>query len=126
MTPPFWPFKSKKPVEEVLPESKIIEYGISDTNSAENVLDDRSHLEDENYKLAMDKLGFGSPNGGESRDELEEVVEETDLSDESKVDLTGDWVENEDDGYWYRKMPDGSWDPVAYVKSEDGSFEPYS
>ena len=126
MTPRGVPFLNKKPAEEVLPESKIIEYGVSDSSSAENVLDDRSHLEDENYKLAMDKLGFGTPHEGESTDELEKAPEENDLSDESTVDLTGDWVENEEDGYWYRKLPDGSWDPVAYVKSEEGSFVPYS
>ena len=126
MTPPFWPFKSKKPDEEIIPESRIIEYGMSETNETEKFLDDRSHLEDENYKLAMDKLGFNPTEEPNSTDIDEKTVEDVKISNEAALDETGDWVENEDDGYWYRKMNDGNWDPVAYVKLEDGSFKPYS
>ena len=126
MTPPFWPFKSKKPDEEILPESKIIEYGVSETNETEKFLEDRSHLEDENYKLAMEKLVSNSTEEPNSADFDKEIVEDAAISNQTALDEAGDWVENEDDGYWYRKMNDGNWDPVAYVKLEDGSFKPYS
>ena len=30
-----------------------------------------------------------------------------------------------DNGYFFRKMPDGSYDQTVYVQSEDGSYVPY-
>jgi hypothetical protein len=30
-----------------------------------------------------------------------------------------------DNGYFFRKMPDGSYDQTVYVQAEDGSYVPY-
>ena len=119
MSPPFWPFRKKQPEEESEPESNVIEYGLEDENSAGKILDDRSHLEDESYKLAMDKLGLNTNTDTTISPENNEVSTNDNSSEE-------EWFENEQDGYWYRKLGDGSWDPKAYVKSDSGEFEPYS
>jgi len=34
--------------------------------------------------------------------------------------------EQSEDGYWYRKNSNGSFDPQAHVQNDDGSFSPYS
>ncbi len=132
MSPPFWPFKKKQPELEIVPESKIIQYGVSDESSAEKVLDDRSHLEDESYKSAMDKLGLIGSDTDKPITE-DKASEEADaiapVVTEDVATITSgepEWVENEQDGYWYKKMDDGSWDPQAYVQTESGDFEPYS
>ena len=138
MSPPFWPFKRKQPEVEILPESKIIEYEVSDESNAEKILDDRSHIEDESYKSAMDKLGLtgglddSTDSQGESNAEKSgsNMIETTTSVEVESVQITtdsdGKWVENEQDGYWYQKREDGSWDPQAYVQTESGDFKPYS
>jgi hypothetical protein len=138
MSPPFWPFKKKQPELETVPESKVISYGVSDESTAEKTLDDRSHLEDESYKLAMDKLGLiggldnrtdSVENSGPIESDNNEIETTTSVEiDEASIttDSDGEWVKNEQDGYWYRKMGDGNWDSQAYVQTESGEFIPYS
>ena len=35
------------------------------------------------------------------------------------------WVHHTD-GYHYKRLDDGTFDPVAHVKNEDGTYHPYS
>jgi hypothetical protein len=44
---------------------------------------------------------------------------------ESEETPDGDYKQS-DDGYWYLKKADGSYDSTAYIKNEDGTFTPYS
>lgn len=35
------------------------------------------------------------------------------------------WVHHTD-GYHYKRLDDGTFDPVAHVKNDDGTYQPYS
>jgi hypothetical protein len=124
-----WPFK-KKSVEAEGP--KIVTYS-KDDHHAEEIMTDRSHIESDQYQAALDLLT--KPHlGGESSGAVAETnVVESPQSQET-VDLletvSDDELEGEyevsDDGYWYLKNDDGTFEETAYVKAADGSFSPYS
>jgi hypothetical protein len=106
MTPP-WPFKKKAaPQEET---AQPVAYDRDQDGSAAT-LNDKSHVENQDFKAAMAAL---------STPHLETS------SGEQKVPTNAEYVQS-GDGYWYLKKADGSYDPTPYVKSEDGSFSPYS
>ncbi|MDC3291168.1 hypothetical protein OAV27_01605 [Euryarchaeota archaeon] len=124
-----WPFKKKAAEAE---KQKIVKYS-KDDNHAEEIMADRSHIEDDQYQAALDLLTtphLGEVSSGEVA--KSEVVatkknEETvDLLDVVSAGTTKDNYEQSGDGYWYLKKDDGSFDPTAYVKADDGSFNPYS
>lgn len=135
-----WPFKKKSPPRK---EAEVITYTKNDTH-AEEILSDRSHVEDDQFKAALDLLTkphLGGEAGGEiiqktvidvgeeTPDLLQTGVPEGAPAPESTATASspdeGEF-EQSGDGYWYRKKADGSYDPEAYVKQEDGSFTPYS
>lgn len=110
-----WPFK-KKAAEPEGP--KVVEYDRSEDTAGET-LSDRSHVEADQYKAALDLLTdphLGTPEAGES---VSQKVVETDGSESSNF-------EKSEDGYWYRKNSDGSFDPQPHIQNEDDSFSPYS
>ena len=110
----FWPFKKAAKPEE----QKVVTYS-KDDSSAEELLADRSHVEDEQYKAALDLLTKPHLEVPESGKPSEvEVVD-------AEPNLVSDY-EQSDDGYWYLKKDDGSYDSTAYIKNEDGTFTPYS
>ena len=110
----FWPFKKAAKPEE----PKVVTYSKDDT-SAEDLLADRSHVEDEQYKAALDLLTKPHLEVPESGKPSEvEVVDAEPTLDSN--------YEQSDDGYWYLKKNDGSYDSTAHIKNEDGTFTPYS
>ena len=109
-----WPFK-KQAAEPKGP--KIVEYDGSEDTASET-LADRSHVEDAEYKAALDILTnphLGVPEAGEA---VGKVVVELDGTESSNF-------EKSDDGYYYRKNSDGSFDPNPHTINDDGSFSPY-
>jgi hypothetical protein len=118
MTPPPWPFKGRRGEEG--PKQEVINY-TADASKPPEVLADRSHLEANSFQDAMAKLSqphLGSPLAGvPSQSEVD-----TPVGDSASAD--GGYVQNQD-GYYYRMNPDGSWDSTAYVKQQDGSFSAY-
>lgn len=124
-----WPFKKKAAEAE---KQKITTYS-KDDHHAEEIMADRSHIEDDQYQAALDLLTkphLGEESGGEvvksevvATKQNEETV---DLLDTVSAGATENNYEQSGDGYWYLKKDDGSFDPTAYVKSDDGSFSPYS
>ena len=124
-----WPFKKKAAEAE---GQKIVTYS-KDDHHAEEIMLDRSHIEDEQYQAAIDLLT--NPHlGKESAGEVVKTEVVDTQQNEETVDLvdtvsgggTGREYVQSGDGYWYLKNDDGSFDEAAYVKSEDGSFSPYS
>lgn len=106
MTPP-WPFKKKAAPEEQ-PEKPIsYERGQDDASAT---LEDKSHVENQDFKAAMAAL---------STPHLETSTKVP------EVPTTLEYVQS-GDGYWYLKKADGTYDPTPYVKSEDGNYVPYS
>ncbi len=105
MTPP-WPFKKAAPQEET---AQPVSYDRGQ-DGAVATLNDKSHVENQDFKAAMAALS--TPHLDAS-------------SGEKKEPDNAEYVQS-GDGYWYLKKADGSYDHTPYVKSEDGSFTPYS
>jgi hypothetical protein len=124
-----WPFKKKSPEAE---GQKIVTYS-KDDRHAEEIMTDRSHIEDDQYQAALDLLTNPHLSGESSGVVAETKVVESPQNEET-VDLletiSDDEPEGEyevsDDGYWYLKNDDGTFEETAHVKADDGSFSPYS
>tara|TARA_B110000116_G_scaffold271856_1_gene293986 strand:- start:61 stop:432 length:372 start_codon:yes stop_codon:yes gene_type:complete len=118
-----WPFKKKSVEAE---GQKIVTYS-KDDHQAEEIMTDRSHIEDDQYQAALDLLT--KPHlGGESSGAAAETNVVDSSQNEGTVsddELEGEYEES-DDGYWYLKNDDGTFEETAHVKAEDGSFSPYS
>jgi len=104
---PLWPFKKKAVAEEQSPAP--ISYDRND-DSAAKILSDTAHTDSQDYKAAMAAL---------SNPHLEAPTEQTSTVPEKE------YVQS-NDGYWYLKKADGSFEPETYVKNEDGTYRPYS
>ncbi len=124
-----WPFKKKSPEAE---GQKIVTYSKDDDN-AEEILTDRSHIEDDQYQAALDLLtnphlgeessGEVAPNKVVESRQNEETVDL--LATVSDAESEAEYEESSD-GYWYLRNDDGTFEDTAYVQEEDGSFSPYS
>ncbi len=106
--PLWWPFRRREPVD-----TGFEEVGYTGEEDTEDTLADRSHVESEEFQNAMAILtastetapaGEPAPKPGEGE---------------------GGWVDN-NDGYWYWKKADGTFDPTPHIKRPDGSMEPYT
>lgn len=118
-----WPFKKKSVEAE---GQKIVTYS-KDDHQAEEIMTDRSHIEDDQYQAALDLLT--KPHlGGESSgaDAETNVVDSPQNEGTVSDDESEGEYEESDDGYWYLKNDDGTFEETAHVKAEDGSFSPYS
>lgn len=118
-----WPFKKKSVEAE---GQKIVTYS-KDDHQAEEIMTDRSHIEDDQYQAALDlltkpHLGGESSGAAAETNVLDSSQNEGTVSDD---ELEGEYEES-DDGYWYLKNDDGTFEETAHVKAEDGSFSPYS
>ena len=138
--PPFWPFKrSSEPdqVDEAPPAPVVYKKG-EDPNRRETSVS----VDATAYTDALALFGDGSAtvhaasdqterydgivSGGDAlRDETASTTSESTAqpSHEDAVDAT--WVHHSD-GYHYRRLSDGSFDPTAYTKNEDGTYTPYA
>ena len=105
--PPPWPFKKKEVAEEQSPAP--ITYNRND-DSAAKILSDTTHTDNQDYKAAMAAL---------SKPTLETPAEQVSAVPKKE------YIQS-NDGYWYLKKPDGSFEPEAYVKNEDGTYQPFS
>ena len=139
--PLWWPFRRREPVATGYEE---IEYTAEE--DTEETLSDRSHIEDEAFQDALATL-TGSPDADQGPVVFTEVVENERNVDPaalgalidtaSKIVATsteadpnpgegeGEWVDN-NDGYWYWRKEDDTFDETAHIKRPDGSMEPYS
>ena len=100
-----WPFKKK--VADETDVRQVIEYD-SGNEEQEQLLADRSHIEDNQFKAALDVLNKPHlDKQGDGKGEKEKKFEQS------------------EDGYWYLRKDDGSFDPTPYIKGEDGSFKPF-
>ncbi len=138
----FWPFKKKAAAAE---QPKVVIYSKGDTH-ADEILADRSHIEDDQYKAALDLLTkphLGGESGGviAGKSVIEAGAETPDLlgvgvpegqpapAPQERDDVKpadGEGFVQSSDGYWYRKKPDGTYDATAHIRGEDGTFTPYS
>jgi hypothetical protein len=146
--PPIWPFKKKKQlaqeIDEAPPAPVVYKRG-EDPHARASVETDAGA-----YKDALALFGGGSSEVAAATDQSVHYdgvtasstegtpsqngdVSESDVSssvassttDESAPEPSHTWVHHTD-GYHYKQLGDGSFEPTPHVKQEDGTYAPYS
>ena len=135
--PPVWPFKKKKPVDTVIdeaPPAPVVYKRGEDPNARPAVEADSGA-----YKDALALFGDGSSEVKAATDQsvrydgatasTESVQpateEQPSLASPSPSASTHTWVHHTD-GYHYKRLEDGSFEPTPHVKHDDGTYAPYS
>ena len=68
----------------------------------------------------------GIVSGGEAgRDDTASASSESTHEDAQAEVADHSWVHHSD-GYHYKRLSDGSFEPTAYTKNEDGTYTPYA
>jgi len=126
--PPFWPFKRTKKKEEVIdetPPTPIVYRKGQDVHTAKH-----SSMEERNesaYKDALALFGGGDTSvvaSSNVADEYDGVSNEPVNASVPEDTPAFEWVHHSD-GYHYKKLSDGAFEPTAYVKNADGSYSEY-
>lgn len=126
--PPFWPFAKKKKLlslNEAAPEPVVYrktgDEGIKSTSTVQQKAD---------YKAALSFFGEG-------QDTVKKAEEQSQYYDgisasnpvphqpSASFPSSFDWVHHTD-GYHYKRLDNGSFDPIPHVKNGDGTYQPYS
>ena len=138
--PPFWPFKrSSEPdqVDEAPPAPVVYKKG-EDPNRREAAVS----VDATAYTDALALFGDGSSSvhaasdkterydgivsGGEAgADDTASASSESTHEDAQAEVADHSWVHHSD-GYHYKRLSDGSFEPTAYTKNEDGTYTPYA
>lgn len=138
--PPFWPFKrSSEPdqIDEAPPAPVVYKKG-EDPNRREAAVS----VDATAYTDALALFGDGSSSvhaasdqterydgivsGGEAgRDDTASASSESTHEDAQAEVADHSWVHHSD-GYHYKRLSDGSFEPTAYTKNEDGTYTPYA
>ena len=126
--PPFWPFKRSKKNEETVdetPPAPIVYRKGQDVHTEKH-----SNVEERNesaYKDALALFGGGDTTVVASNnvaDDYDGISDQTSSHSTTKEDPAFEWIHHSD-GYHYKKLSDGSFEPTAFVKNPDGSFSEY-
>ncbi len=126
--PPFWPFKRSNKNEEVVdetPPAPIVYRKGQDVHTEKH-----SSLEERDesaYKDALALFGGGDTTVVASNnvaDEYDGVGNEPSVESTSVESPIFEWVHHSD-GYHYKKLSDGTFEPTAYVRNADGSYSEY-
>ena len=122
---PIWPFgKKKKPQQLNEGPAKTIVYRKEESRS-ETTLADNSHRESDDYMAAVSLFGNGSTTVKRAEEQsqfYEGIVDSSPTPKTQQKQFT--WFHHSD-GYYYKKMEDGSYDSIPHTKSSDGSYTPY-
>ena len=127
--PPFWPFKRSNKKEEVIdetPPAAIVYRKGQDVHTEKHST--TKERNESAYKDALALFGGGDTTvvassnvAGEYDGVTNEPTDET--IHEAKPSF--EWVHHSD-GYHYKKLSDGAFEPTAYVKNADGSYSEYA
>jgi len=134
---PFWPFKKKQTVDELDEEAPApMVYKRGEDPHAQPV----EEADQSAYKDALALFGGGSDHveaasdhstrydGAISNNNSGAVAEAEPSLDEGEASVAEPeytWVHHTD-GYHYKQLEDGSFEPTAHVQNQDGTYEPYS
>lgn len=126
--PPFWPFKRTNKKEEVIdetPPAPIVYRKGQDVHTEKHSTSEERN--ESAYKEALALFGGGDTTVTASSnvaDEYDGVSNEP--ADETLIEAepTFEWVHHSD-GYHYKRLSDGSFEPTAYVKNDDGTYSEY-
>jgi hypothetical protein len=126
--PPFWPFKRSKHNDDIdeAPPAPIVYRKEQEVHTEKHA---NSLERDENaYKDALALFGGGDTTVKASKNVAEHYDGVTDqplTSGEPEVTKRFEWIHHTD-GYHYKKMENGQFEPTPFVKNEDGSYSPYA
>jgi len=145
--PPIWPFKKKQrdDLDEEASATIVYKQGTDPyARQSEHQVDQHAYTDalklfgdgSSKVEAAADQSvhydGVVSPTAGDfTADDVESNAASQALETESSPTSSlpeeekSEWVHHTD-GYHYKKLPDGSFEPTAYVKNNDGSYDPYS
>ena len=121
---PLWPFgKKKEPLMLDEPEPEPIVYR-KNAEETEESLADTSHRESVDYKAAVSLFGNGvtTVKRAEEQSQFYEGLVDSSSLPEASEEFT--WVHHTD-GYHYKQLSSGTFDPVAHQKNADGTYTPY-
>ena len=135
--PPVWPFKKKKPVDTVIdeaPPAPVVYKRGEDPNARPAVEADSGA-----YKDALALFGGGSSEVQQRPTNPSATTVPPPRPSPSKPATeeqphwprrllpapTHTWVHHTD-GYHYKRLEDGSFEPTPHVKRDDGTYAPYS
>ena len=138
--PPFWPFKKKEIVPQVReePPAPVVYRRGEDPYARTSVEADQAA-----YKDALALFGGGSQEVAASTDlsaDYDGVVDAptpsampekksdgatSEASPGSNADDEFTWVHHSD-GYHYKRLASGAFEPTPHTKSGDGTYTPYS
>jgi hypothetical protein len=134
---PFWPFKKKQTIDELdedAPAPMVYKRG-EDPHAQPAEETDQSA-----YKDALALFGGGSDHVEAASDQstrYDGAISNSDSGavtkpeptpvdvEESVAESKFTWVHHTD-GYHYKQLEDGSFEPTAHVQNQDGTYEPYS
>ncbi len=123
--PPIWPFGKKKQPMQLAeePPAPIVYRKTED----QGISSGSTEQQKEDYKAALSFFGSGKETVERATDQSKHYdgVVASSQPTTSAIKETVEW-HHHTDGYHYKKLPNGSFDPVAYVRSEDGTYAPYS
>ena len=121
---PLWPFgKKKQPLMLDEPEPEPIMYR-KNTEATEEVLADTSHRDSVDYKAAVSLFGNGDTTVKRAEEQSQFYEGLVDSSTLPVAAETFTWVHHTD-GYHYKQLESGAFDPVPHEKSADGAYTPY-
>lgn len=123
--PPIWPFgKKKQPLQLAEePPAPVIYRKTGDQGISSGSTDQQK----KDYKAALSFFGNGNETVERATDQSKHydgVVASSQPATPATKEVV-DW-HHHTDGYHYKKLPDGAFDPVPYVRSQDGTYTPYS
>ena len=94
------------------------------TEETEEVLADTSHRESVDYKAAVSLFGNGDTTVKRAEEQSQFYEGLVDSSTLPVAAETFTWVHHTD-GYHYKQLESGAFDPVPHEKSADGAYTPY-
>ena len=122
--PPFWPFRKKETVAELneAPPAPVVYKRGEDPNARKTIEADADA-----YKDALALFGDGSKEVKAASDQsvnydgVSASTSHTPLVPEPSFE----WVHHTD-GYHYKRLADGAFEPTPHTKNKDGNYTPYS
>lgn len=127
--PPFWPFKRSNKKEEFIdetPPAPIVYRKGQDVHTEKHST--TKERNESAYKDALALFGGGDTTvvaSSNVADEYDVVTNEPTDETIQEAKPSFKWVYHSD-GYHYKKLSDGAFEPTAYVKNADGSYSEYA
>ena len=138
--PPFWPFKKKQVITELheAPPAPVVYKRGEDLNARKSIETDTGAYKDAlalfgggsaDVKAASDQSvlyeGATSGSNGSQSDSNEPIgsFDKEEPSMQATPSFT--WIHHTD-GYYYKQLAGGGFEPTPHVKNADGTYAPYS